>query len=90
MTIFVTMDRTICWNSSRTPVISLLLFHAAARPTMMEKVSADMTDMICGMASWNTTSGSSFSPSTSGLMFRCGRIRKPLMTEKNAAPIEDT
>ena len=89
MTNLVTMLRTICWNSSRTPVTILLLFHVAERPTRTEKNSADMTGMICGIVSSNTTGGSSLSPSTSGLMFRNGRIVKPAPVAKNAAPIDE-
>ena len=84
------MLRTICWNSSSTFVMALLLFHAAARPTMTEKNNADMTDMICGIVSSNTTFGSSFNPSTSGLMFRNGRIVYPAAVAKKAAPTDDT
>ena len=89
MTNFVTILRTIFWNSSRTPVISLLLFQVAARPTITEKNSADMTGMICGIVSSNTTGGSSLRPSTSGLMFRKGKIVKPAPVAKNAAPMEE-
>ena len=56
---------------------------------MTEKNSADMTGMICGIDSSKTTGGSAFSPSTSGLIFRCGRIVKPAPVAKNAAPIEE-
>ena len=86
----VTIESTICWNSSKTPVINLDLFHAAERPTKTEKKRADITGIICGMVSSKTTSGSSFSPSTSGLIFKCGKIPYPAAVAKNAAPIEET
>ena len=90
MTNRVTMERTTCWNSSSTPVISLERFHAAARPTRIEKNRADITGMIWGIVSSNTTPGNSFRPSTSGLIFKCGKIPNPAAVAKNAAPIEET
>ena len=68
------MLRTIFWNSSSTLMMYLLLFHAAASPTVIDRNSADITGIICGMLSLKTTSGRLFSPSTSVTMFRNGII----------------
>ena len=86
----VTMESTICWNSSRTPVTSLDLFHAAASPIKTEKKRADITGIICGIVNSKTTFGSSFKPSTSGLMFKCGKMPYPAKVAKKAAPMEET
>ena len=75
MTTFVTMESTICWNSSRTSVITSALVHVAARPRSSENTRALMTGMIWGISSWNTMSGSFLSSSTSEIMDRWG-IRK--------------
>ena len=87
---FVTIESTICWNSSRTFVIVFASVHVAASPIMSENTSALITDMICGISSWNTTSGSSFYPSTSEVIDICGIIIYPAAIENNAAPTEDT
>ena len=90
ITNFVTMLSTTFWNSSKIPVISSLLFHAAARPTMIEKKRALITGIIAGIESWNTSCGNSLRPSTSGVILICGSIIKPEAVAKNAAPIEET
>ena len=74
ITNFVTMLSTTVWNSSSRLMMVLLRFQAAASPTRTERNRADMTGMICGMESLNTTSGRDFSPSAAVLMFRNGRI----------------
>ena len=84
------MERTIYWNSSSTPVINLDLFQAAESPTKTEKNNADITGIICGIVSSKTTSGNYFSPSTSGLIFKFGKMPYPAPVAKNAAPIEET
>ena len=50
-----------------------------------DSTSALMTDMISGISSWNTISGSSFNPSTSDTMDRCGMIPYPAAMERSAA-----
>ena len=85
-----TMESTIFWNSSNIPVINFALFHAAASPIIIENTSALITGMICGIESSNTISGSSFSPSTSVTIERCGISAYPAAVENNAAPTEDT
>ena len=71
---FVTMLNTIFWNSSSTLITYLLLFHAAASPTVIDKNKAEITGIIWGIANLNNTSGSDFRPSTSDTMFINGRI----------------
>ena len=70
----VTMLKTICWNSSRRAITVLLLFHAAASPTVIDRNNAEITGIIGLMLSLNTTSGRDFSPSTSEAIFMNGRI----------------
>ena len=68
------MLNTIFWNSSRRAIVVLLLFHAAASPTVIDRNSAEITGIICGMLSLKSTSGRLFNPSTSETMFRNGII----------------
>ena len=63
--------------------------QVAARPMSTENTSALITSITGGMESWNTTSGSSFSPSTLGLMDSPGMIANPAAMENRAAPRED-
>ena len=89
MMIFSTRERTICWNSSKSPVTLWAFVQAAARPSIMENTRALITDMICGISSSNITSGRVFKPSVMVTMDRPGIRAYPAVIEKNAAPIED-
>ena len=53
---------------------ALDLVQVIARPTISDSASALMTFMIAGISSWNSTSGSSFRPSTCETMDRCGMM----------------
>lgn len=46
MMTLVTMDSTICWNSSSRPVNSLERVHTVANPNSKESTNALMTLMI--------------------------------------------
>ena len=87
---FVTIESTIFWNSSSRLVVYSAWFQTAARPTVTEKKRAVITVITGGICSWKMTSGSSRSPSTFGLIERCGKIEKPAIVELKAAPIEET
>ena len=83
------MSSTIFWNSSRTRVIVSALVHAAPSPSMTDRTSALMTGMICGISSWNITSGSSLNPSISDTIDRWGIIPYPAAMDPRAARTEE-
>ena len=69
-------------------VVSLLV-HTAASPIRILKARALMTLMTAGMSSWNITAGSSFKPSISVSMERCGIRIYPAVILMKAARIEE-
>ena len=74
MMILETMARTTFWISSSSASRRLDLVQVIARPTISDSASALMTFMSGGISSWNSTSGSSFRPSTCDTMDRCGMM----------------
>ena len=85
MMIFLTISSTMSWNSCSMLKITRDFVHTTARPTSIEKTSADITGMICGISSWKATAGSSRSPSGSVMMFRWGMMAKPAPVDMKAA-----
>ena len=90
MMILETIARTTFWNSSKKAAIKSAFVHAAASPSKIDKTSALITGIICGMESSNTTSGSVFSLSAAELIERCGISAYPETVENSAAPNEET
>ena len=90
MTILDTIISTICWNSSNSRITVSALVQVAASPIKIENASALITDIICGISNWNTISGSSFSPSTSETIDKCGISPYPAAIDPSAAKTEDT
>ena len=74
MTTRVTMSSTICWNSSRTLVITSALDQVAARPMSTENTRADITDMMGSISRVKSISGRSRRPSTADWMDRAGMM----------------